>query len=91
MTNKQKTPEIIEIDMRGQVCPACLLVALDKMNKHRDPLNQGLEELYVKTDNREATTTIPTTARNMGYSVTVNKLESYYLICVGQFSQESKK
>jgi len=44
MTNKQKIPEIIEIDMRGQVCPACLLVAMDTMNKHRDPLNKGREE-----------------------------------------------
>lgn len=91
MTSKQKAPEIIEIDMRGQVCPACLLVAMDMMNKHREALNKGLEELCIKTDNREATTTIPSTARNMGYSVTVNKLESYYLICLGKFNQESKK
>jgi len=77
---KQK---IIHIDMRGQVCPACLLVAMDNLNKHRENLKKGREILCIKTDNRDATTTIPTTAKNMGYAVKVTKMDTFYKICVG--------
>lgn len=87
----QQAQELIEIDMRGQVCPACLLVAMDKLNKHRETLKNGLVRLCIKTDNREATTTIPTTARNMGYSVTVAKMDSFYQICVGRSVTERMK
>lgn len=87
----QETQKLIDIDMRGQVCPACLLVAMDTLNRHRDALNKGLEKLCIKTDNREATTTIPVTARNMGYSVTVNKIDTFYQICVSRFNQENRK
>jgi hypothetical protein len=87
----QQTQKLIEIDMRGQVCPACLLVAMDKLNRHREALKEGQERLCIKTDNREATTTIPTTARNMGYSVTVTKMDSFYQICVGRSVTESRK
>jgi TusA-related sulfurtransferase len=82
--------KVIDIDMRGQVCPACLLVAMDKMNKNRDVLKSGAVKLCIKTDNREAITTIPTTAKNMGYNVKVSKKDSFYKICVGILSQESK-
>lgn len=82
--------QIVDIDMRGQVCPACLLVAMDKMNKNRDALKSGAIKLCIQTDNREATTTIPTTAKNMGYDVKVTKKESFYQICVGILSQENK-
>ncbi|MBU0663966.1 MAG: sulfurtransferase TusA family protein [Proteobacteria bacterium] len=84
----QKIQETIAIDMRGQICPACLLVAMDTLNKHREALTKGLEKLCIITDNREATTTIPTTARNMGYSVTVTKIDSFYQICVGRFTPD---
>jgi hypothetical protein len=69
--------EKIDIDMRGQVCPACLLVAMDTMNKHRPALQGGKVRLCIKTDNREAITTIPTTAQNMGYATRVTKTASY--------------
>jgi TusA-related sulfurtransferase len=75
--------KVVDIDMRGQVCPACLLVAMDMMNKNRDVLKSGETILCIKTDNREATTTIPTTAKNMGYNVKVSKKDTYYQICVG--------
>ncbi len=91
MMSDQKIPENIDIDMRGQVCPATLLVAMDKLNKHRDAIKKGLEELCIKTDNREAITTIPTTARNMGYSVNVTQMDSFYQIVVRNFTPESKK
>ena len=80
----EKTEQnIIEIDMRGQVCPACLLVAMDHMNKNRAPLQSGAARLCIKTDNREATNTIPITAQNMGYSSKVEKKDNFYEICVG--------
>ena len=82
--------EIIEIDMRGQVCPASLLVAMNNMNQNREVLKSGKAILCIKTDNREATTTIPTTAKNMGYSSTVEKMDTYYLICVGLLPQKSE-
>jgi TusA-related sulfurtransferase len=78
-SDKQKT---ISLDMRGQVCPACLLVAMDALNKQRTVLKSGLKKLSILTDNREATTTIPSTASNMGYIVTVNKIDTYYEILV---------
>ncbi len=82
---------IIHIDMRGQVCPACLLVAMDNLNKHRENLKSGRENLCIKTDNREATTTIPTTAKNMGYPVKVKKKDTYYEICVGSSMTEDNE
>ena len=82
--------KIIDIDMRGQVCPASLLVAMDKMNKSRKALKSGEMKLSIKTDNREATTTIPTTAKNMGYNVDVTKMDSYYQISVGILLEEGK-
>ncbi|MDO9042301.1 MAG: sulfurtransferase TusA family protein [Desulfocapsaceae bacterium] len=91
MTSEQVTPKLINLDMRGQVCPACLLVAMDALNRHRDALNNGLETLCIKTDNREATTTIPTTARSMGYPATVTRIDSFYQISIGRFITESRE
>lgn len=88
--DKSSEQKVVDIDMRGQVCPACLLVAMDMMNKNRDVLKSGETILCIKTDNREATTTIPTTAKNMGYNVKVSKKDTYYQICVGTLSQESE-
>ncbi|MBI5558661.1 MAG: sulfurtransferase TusA family protein [Deltaproteobacteria bacterium] len=90
MSEKTKQ-ERIDIDMRGQVCPACLLVAMDTMNKYRAPLLGGKVRLCIKTDNREAITTIPTTAQNMGYATRVTKMASYYEICVGLLPEENEK
>ncbi|MCF8057455.1 MAG: sulfurtransferase TusA family protein [Desulfocapsa sp.] len=78
-SDKQK---IITLDMRGQVCPACLLVAMDALNKQKTVLKSGAKKLSILTDNREATTTIPSTANNMGYEVSVNKIDTYYEILV---------
>jgi len=79
MTDDSKM-QTIDIDMRGQVCPSTLLVAMDNLNKHREALQGGSVRLQIQTDNREATTTIPTTAENMGYDVQVRNLEGYYQI-----------
>jgi len=74
------TMEIIEFDIRGQVCPSSLLVALKEVNARVDGLRQGKVKLRFLTDNRDATTTIPESAANMGYLVTVAKQEGSYLI-----------
>ena len=72
--------QTIEVDMRGQVCPSSLLVAMDNINRQKDGLQDGSLKLSIKTDNREATTTIPGTAKAMGYAVEVIRKEGYYQI-----------
>jgi len=76
------TPEIIELNILGQVCPSCLLVALREINEHRERLKSGTAELAIKTDHRDATRTIPDSVRAMGYEVDVKKITSYYEIRV---------
>jgi len=83
MTDQDKQPNFIDVDMRGQVCPATLLVAMDSMNRHREVLLSGAARLRIKTDNRAATNTIPATAQNMGYEAWVRKDKAYYEIIIG--------
>lgn len=82
MMTEESRRAVIDIDMRGQVCPATLLVALDAINRHADGLRNGAERLCIRTDNRDATNTIPDIARNMGYAVTVTREEECYRICL---------
>ncbi len=70
----------IEFDIRGQICPSSLLVALKEVNARADILRQGEVKLCFITDNRDATITIPESASNMGYAATVVKKEGYYRI-----------
>lgn len=76
--------EIVELDIRGQVCPACLLVVLKEINHHRQDLRSGRVRLVIKTEHRNATRTVPESASKMGYDVEVEKENSYYRITVGQ-------
>jgi TusA-related sulfurtransferase len=80
MTDKR--PEIREIDMRGQVCPSTLLVTLDNINRNQEELRNGKVRLLIRTDNRDATTTIPGTAENMGYEIEVMPKDGYYEILI---------
>lgn len=73
-------PEVIQLDILGQVCPACLLVALKEINSHRARLKAGEAEIVIRTDHRDATRTIPDSAKAMGYETTVTKVSSYYEI-----------
>lgn len=77
------TPRRIEVDMRGQVCPSTLLTALDRVNVHKLALRAGEVMLEIKTDNRDATATIPNTVKNMGYKAVVTKRPGYYEIMIG--------
>jgi TusA-related sulfurtransferase len=74
----------IELDILGQVCPACLLVVLREMNTHRQRLKSGEVQLVIKTDHRDTTRTIPESARKMGYDVEVRNLEGFYEITIGK-------
>lgn len=80
MTDRQK----IELNILGQVCPACLLVVLREMNTLRPQLKSGEAQLVIKTDHRDTTRTIPESARKMGYGVEVRNLETYYEITIGK-------
>ena len=70
----------LEIDIRGQVCPASLLLVLQEVNQHHKELAAGLLSIVVLTDNRDATGTIPEAARNMGIDVVVEKMDGHYRI-----------
>jgi TusA-related sulfurtransferase len=74
--------ETIEFDIRGQICPSSLLVALKEINSRSEKLRQGSVQLCFFTDNRDATTTIPESASNMGYGVSVEKRDGYYCIVI---------
>lgn len=78
MSGKKK----IDFNILGQVCPACLLVALKEINENRDRLRRGETEIVIRTDHRDATRTIPDSAKAMGYDVDVRKIKTYYEIRV---------
>ena len=74
----------VEYDIRGQMCPSTLLTTLKEINRLREQLSSGSIYIVVKTDNRDATSTIPTTVNNMGYEATVTKKEGYYQIIINR-------
>jgi TusA-related sulfurtransferase len=78
----------IEFDLRGQICPSTLLIALKEINSHAEALGQGKEKLCFMIDNRDATVTIPEFAFNMGYAVIVGKKDGYYYIEVFRKSEQ---
>ncbi len=74
--------QVIELDVRGQICPSCLLATLQVLNEQKDALKRGALSLRVRTDSRDATSTIPEAVGNMGYAVRVEKADGHYLISV---------
>ena len=84
MDSKLITPQVMEFDIRGQICPATLLIALKELNRSKEQLHNGEVQLVFKTDNRDATITIPDAAENMGYAVSVQRVDDYYAIVVEQ-------
>ncbi len=69
-------------DLRGRICPSTLLVAMKEMNGHRQELQERAVQLRLLVENRDATVTIPEMARNMGYAVSLNKVEQHYEITI---------
>jgi len=78
----ETVPRTIELDIRGQICPSTLLVALREMNSNFDELNSGSARLFIKTDNRDCTNTIPEAAGNMGFQVAVGKSGDAYTLLI---------
>lgn len=72
--------QVLEIDIRGQICPSCLLIALKEVNQRQARLKSGEEVLHILTDNRQATNTIPESVGNMGYQTAIEKVGGYYCI-----------
>jgi TusA-related sulfurtransferase len=70
----------LTFDIRGQVCPSTLLFALKEINAHSDELRGKALKLSFRTDNRDAVVTIPESASNMGYAVSVLKGHNCYVI-----------
>lgn len=76
------TIESIELDIRGQVCPSCLLLTLREVNNHHAALSEGRVCLTVLTDSRDATGTIPAAVKNMGLAAQLDKIEDYYRVII---------
>lgn len=65
----------IDLDIRGQICPSCLLLTLKELNRYADLIRNGSAEVVVATDDRQATSTIPSTAERMGLKTEVSRLD----------------
>lgn len=78
------TTKTIEFEIRGQICPSTLLVALREINKNFNDLNSGAVQLLFRTDNRNAINTIPPAVENMGLKAFVEKTGSDYSILIGK-------
>lgn len=83
------TIETIEFDIRGQVCPSCLLLTLREVNKYHAALSEGRACLTVLVDSRDATATIPSAVRNMGFSAQLNKVDDYYRVIIARTEEHS--
>ena len=80
--NEHGIENVIVHDIRGQICPSCLLFALKEVNEQRSALKDGQIQILIKTDNRNATSTIPDAVTSMGYATTVEKKKGYYEILI---------
>lgn len=78
----EKSFENVVLDIRGQICPACLLITLREINNNMARLRSGWTRLIVKTDHRDATRTIPSAATAMGYDINIVKKEGFYEITI---------
>jgi len=74
--------ETLKLDVRNQICPSTLLVALREINLHQAALRKGTLALVVLSDNRDSTTRIAEAAENMGYRVNVSKEENHYQLTI---------
>jgi len=72
----------IKLDIRGQICPSCLLLTLREVNNHAKELRNGQCAVEVLTNDRQATDTIPAAINKMGFHVEVDKNEQGYRISI---------
>ncbi len=64
---------IIEMDIRGQICPSCLLLALKEVNTNIRGIKSGESEIRILSDDRHAAVTIPGAIEKMGLSTAIEK------------------
>jgi TusA-related sulfurtransferase len=72
--------QTVELDIRGQICPSCLLLTLRETNRHAARLSRGETEVVVLTDDRLAVTTIPEAVERMGLRAEVQPHDGGYRI-----------
>lgn len=72
--------QTIDIDIRGQICPSCLLLTLKELNRRIAEMRAGQAEIVVMTDDRQATSTIPATVGRMGFGTDVTRVGDVYRI-----------
>ncbi len=77
---KNEPADVVEFDIRGQICPSSLLITLREINTRQKLIKSGAQQIVILTDNRDATTTVPEALNNMGYVVSVEKKHNYYVI-----------
>jgi TusA-related sulfurtransferase len=70
----------ITLDIRGQICPSCLLLALKEVNRNAEVLRAGACDIVVLTDDRQATTTIPAAMGKMGFVAVAKRTAEGYRI-----------
>jgi hypothetical protein len=76
MTDKN----VIQLDIRGQICPSCLLLTLKELNARGEAVRRGGTEIVVLTDDRQALGTIPGAVDKMGYQTDVSREDGLYRI-----------
>jgi TusA-related sulfurtransferase len=74
------TSATIHLDIRGQICPSCLLLTLKELNQHASAIQAGQTVIEIVTDDRQATSTIPATADRMGFRTETTRLDDGYHI-----------
>lgn len=75
----------VVLDIRGQVCPSALLIALRSVNEHRVAIRNDDFLLKILTDSRDAIVTIPNAVHNMGFESQFEKMhEGHYLLSIAQ-------
>lgn len=74
--------DTITVDIRGQVCPSCLLLTLREVNARHAELQAGQAEMEVLLDSRDATGTIPAAVRSMGLAASVEKVAGHYRVLI---------
>lgn len=70
------------LDIRGQICPSCLLIALKEVTENAEKINAKALSVLIISDDRHATATIPDAVHAMGLSTTINKTDTGYEILI---------
>ena len=72
----------IEMDIRGQICPSCLLIALKEVTNNANSIRNKETTITIISDDRHTTTTIPDAVHSMGFLANVSKTGKGYEIVI---------